>query len=100
MKRTMPAAVEALLCTRYYGATMKRTTIMLPPDLKSRAERKARQDGRSFGELVRESLGRYLRSTPGAPSDPLLADEAVFEDAAPADLSSAHDRYLYDEPDA
>ena len=35
---------------------MKRTTVMLPPELKARAMRSARERGISFGELLRRSL--------------------------------------------
>ena len=77
--------------------SMKRTTIMLPIDLKAKAERKAREDRRSLGDIVRESLGRYLSVASSGPSDPLLSDEAVFKGPAPRDLSSEHDRYLYED---
>lgn len=83
----------------HYGA-MKRTTIMLPVDLKARVERKAREDGRSLGEMVRESLASYLKGSSASAADLLLADEAVFEGSAPADFSAEHDRYLYDDSEA
>ena len=73
---------------------------MLPVDLKVRVERKAREEGRSLGELVRESLASYLKGAPGSAADLLFADEAVFEGFAPVDLSAEHDRYLYDDSEA
>jgi hypothetical protein len=75
---------------------MKRTTVMLPADLKSKADRAARDRGLSFGEVVRESLSQYVRERKGKRGlDPLLADDAVYEGSAPGDLAADHDRYLY-----
>ncbi|MGH7856436.1 MAG: hypothetical protein ACREQY_03830 [Candidatus Binatia bacterium] len=77
---------------------MKRTTVMLPSELKAKAEQRAREKGLSFGEVVRESLGRYLRAEGGQKAvDSLFADQAVFDGPVPRDLSADHDRYLYDE---
>lgn len=77
---------------------MKRTTLMLPAELKRRAMARAAELGISFGELVRGLLEERL-SRPGrdAGQDPLFADKAVYTGDAPADLSADHDRYLYGE---
>lgn len=76
---------------------MKRTTIMLPEELRHRAIRKARQRGVSLGEVIRESLEASLPSgTYEAASDPLF-ESVVFDGPAPRDLSAKHDRYLYDD---
>ncbi len=76
---------------------MKRTTIMLPEDLRRRARARARQRGVSLGELIRDSLDASLPhvSYDGA-GDPLFED-VVFEGPAPRDLSREHDKYLYDD---
>jgi hypothetical protein len=75
---------------------MQRTTIMLPPALKLRAERRARELGISLGELIRTSLAfRVETATPVDRDDPLLSDDAVFNGQAPADLAQRHDTYLY-----
>ena len=76
---------------------MKRTTVMLPLELKARAERLARARGISFGELVRRSLSAAVEPPAGAKydEDPLLADSVVFEGNTPEDLSGRHDTYLY-----
>ena len=75
---------------------MKRTTIMLPPDLKSEAIRRARNKGMSMGELIRISLEEHIRRPSGGLSeDTLLSDEAVYAGRAPRDLSMDHDEYLY-----
>jgi predicted DNA-binding protein len=78
---------------------MKRTTVMIPEDLKTRAERRARRTGSSLGALVRESLEAALREPVAAAEDPLFADRAVFRGSLPKDLAAEHDTYLYgDEP--
>jgi len=86
----------------YYGdvmsaRAMKRTTIMLPEDLRRRAISRARQRGVSLGELIRESLDAAVPDVRyEAGPDPLFAD-VVFDGPAPRDLSTRHDKYLYDE---
>ncbi len=81
---------------------MHRTTLMLPPELKARAQQRARELGISLGQLVRKALeSELVRSSAGSRSeDPLFADEAVWTGDAPGDLAKHHDRYLYDEPGA
>ena len=70
---------------------------MLPDELKARAERRAFERGISFGQLVRESVEVALSSTDEEQraKDPLFADDAIYHGQAPADLSEAHDEYLY-----
>ena len=76
---------------------MKRTTIMLPSELKARAQQRARERGISFGQLLREAVEEALRTDSRGlrTADPLFADTAVFPGEAPTDLSSQHDQYLY-----
>jgi hypothetical protein len=74
---------------------MKRTTVMLPVDLKARAMRAARERGISFGELLRRSLAATLESPAPAYDDPVFADTAVFDGETPEDLAAGHDGYLY-----
>ncbi len=76
---------------------MKRTTVMLPVELKARAVRTARERGISFGELLRRALATAVETSAAESSyaDPVFADSAVFEGEIPADLSSDHDGYLY-----
>ena len=77
---------------------MKRTTVMLPADLRRRAHAAARKRKVSLGSLVRESLETAISSWETVrEDDPLLSDGAVYEGQAPRDLAKAHDRYLYDE---
>ena len=75
---------------------MRRTTIMLPDELRNRALRRAEELGVSLGELIRESLSALLNRSKKAPEeDPLFGDEAVFQGDAPEDLSTDHDGHLY-----
>ncbi len=75
---------------------MNRTTLMLPTDLKARSERRARDLGISFGELVRRSLVRWLDETASpAAQDALYADAVVSAADTPSDLSAHPDDYLY-----
>ena len=75
---------------------MKRTTVMLPQDLKMRALKRANMMGVSLGQFVRQSLERALNDRDDIPSeDPLFADDAVFRGDSPADLAKNHDSYLY-----
>lgn len=76
---------------------MKRTTVMLPADLKSRAMQQARERGISFGELLRRSLESALVSPTSAYDEPVFADEVVFDGPSPSDLAVEHDGYLYGE---
>lgn len=77
---------------------MVRTTLLLPPDLKDRAERRARRLGISFGEIVRRSLRDALeREPPFGVHDSLFSDDAVFRGDVPSEVSSGHDESLYGE---
>ena len=79
---------------------MDRTTLMLPSELKARAQKRAQDLGISLGQLVRQALELELgkEGADRQSADPLFADEAVWSGRAPADLAANHDRYLYDEP--
>lgn len=81
---------------------MQRTTIMLPPDLKMRAQRLAQERGISLGVLIREALASALEAAGDdrRNNDPLFADDAVFTGDAPSDLAQHHDQYLYADPSA
>jgi len=79
------------------AAAMKRTTVMLPESLRSRALSRAKQKGISLGELIRDSLDAALpAATYDADRDPLF-DEVVYDGPGPDDVASRHDDYLYDE---
>ncbi len=79
---------------------MHRTTVMLPTDLKRKAQQLAHHRGISFGELVRESLEAALASHGGEIREDLLfSDTAVYGGPAPSSLSTDHDDFLYGEPE-
>jgi predicted transcriptional regulator len=76
---------------------MDRTTIMLPPELKTRASNRAKKMKISLGQYIRDTLKKSLdmENRREADDDPLFIDEAVFDGTTPEDLASDHDRYLY-----
>ncbi|MBW2264807.1 MAG: hypothetical protein JRF28_01360 [Deltaproteobacteria bacterium] len=77
---------------------MRRTTVMIPEDLKTRAARRANTSGLSLGGFIRESLEKALKSNAaGMLDDPFLNDNAVYEDDSTVDLAQNHDIYLYGE---
>jgi hypothetical protein len=77
-----------------------RTTIVLPDDLKERAQRQAQERGVSLAALIRDALESHLAGTgASAADDPMLSDRAVWTGESPRDLAARHDDYLYaDEP--
>jgi hypothetical protein len=74
---------------------MHRTTIMLPRELKVRAERRAREDGVSLGEFVRRSVELSLGQPGEVAEDALFSDHALYDGEVPAGYSTDHDEYLY-----
>ena len=75
---------------------MKRTTVMIPDDLKNRAVKRADAIGISLGEFIRESIRRNLKSDSALPFvDSYISDSAVYEGDSPNDLAQNHDKYLY-----
>jgi len=76
---------------------MHRTTILLPEELRQRAESEARSLGISFSELVRRRLQKGSEGMIGEKNRPAFFSRRPWDGAAPADLAENHDRYLYDE---
>lgn len=76
---------------------MKRTTIMLPDDLKRLAEREANLRGASLGEIIRTALKELLQPSKKQKSqkDSLFCDGLVYKGPVEKDISSNHDAYLY-----
>ena len=75
---------------------MKRTTVMLPGDLKLKSEKRAEKMVISLGDLIRLSLKTQVGTkTDTVQDDPFLSDNAVFSGDVPDDLSLNHDKYLY-----
>lgn len=74
---------------------MHRTTIMLPPDLRRKADREAQALGISLSELIRRRLG----GESGGETDdlPKFFTRQPWQGAAgPSDVAANHDAYLYD----
>jgi Arc/MetJ family transcription regulator len=82
---------------------MNRTTIVLPEDVKAQAMKRARAQGISFGELIREALARLLREPGGEDEGRRKRRQAIEAmlrfgrraNPGPKDLSSNLDDYLY-----
>ena len=75
---------------------MKRTTVMIPEDLKIRAAMRANSAGLSLGAFIRESLEKALKSkTADAIEDPFFMDSTMYEGKTEVDLAQNHDKYLY-----
>jgi hypothetical protein len=79
---------------------MHRTTILLPEDLRRRAEHAAASRGLSLSELIRRQLEKVAGPAVKSRSrrnDPLFKNWKPSTKATPPDLAANHDRYLYDE---
>lgn len=77
---------------------MNRTTLVLEAKQKREVQRMAALLGLSMGEFVRIALQRLLdehQNETRRSKDSFLEDSAVFQGAAPADISINHDDYLY-----
>ena len=77
---------------------MERTTIMLPPDLKAKVQKRANYLGMSLGQYIREAVENalaYQQREASIEEDPLFSDDAVFVGKVPGDTAQNHDRYLY-----
>ncbi|WP_131989245.1 ribbon-helix-helix domain-containing protein [Chthoniobacter flavus] len=79
---------------------MHRTTILLPEDLRRRAETVAATRGLSLSELIRRQLEKVAgpASKPSSRrDDPLFKKLKPSSKATPRDLAANHDHYLYGE---
>ena len=85
---------------------MQRTSILLPENLKVRAEAQARRQGISLGELIRRQLGKVARPKSKKKKKKSLRDDPAFQfylkkqselppvsDTA-TDVAVNHDKYL------
>jgi len=78
----------------------ERTTVVLPALLKQRAVARARDQGISFGELVRRALEKALsppedRGRKGKPAGDPFWDNLKVCEGGPSDVALHHDDYLY-----
>jgi hypothetical protein len=72
---------------------MQRTTIMLPPDLRRKADREAKALGISLSELIRRRLAGNVESK--TEERPRFFDRKPWQGAGPSDIAANHDQYLY-----
>ena len=79
------------------GIKLDRTTIMLPPELKTRAANQAKKMKISLGQYIRETLEKSLETENSkvTEADSLFLDNAVFDSRTLENLTSDHDAYLY-----
>ena len=84
------------MCMRYSGG-MKRTTIILPDDLRAGVAQRASDMGVSIDEYVCRVLRAALKetATPEAAKDSLFTDAEVFEGRTPVNLAGHHDLHLH-----
>lgn len=73
---------------------MKRTSLMLPPELQRQAVQVARRRGITLGELVRQSLAREAATAYRAEADSFWAMDGVFHSGR-GNLAEQHDDELY-----
>ena len=73
---------------------MKRTTIFLDEPLERRLKQKARREGKSFAQCVREAVTAYL--APLGEKRPLPSITGMFSGEPPHDTSERVDEILAD----
>ncbi|MFQ5915888.1 MAG: ribbon-helix-helix protein, CopG family [Nitrospinota bacterium] len=80
--------------------TEKKIQIYLPLELYHRSKEYAEMRGSSVASIVRESLEEYLAARTKEirwEDDPITKAIGFIDGSGPSDLSSNHDRYLYEE---
>lgn len=75
---------------------MKQIQIQLPDALKAEAEKYAQAMGITLDRLIADLLTAGLKQKNNAESDPIFTEQSVFTGKVPADSSTNHDNYLYD----
>jgi hypothetical protein len=76
---------------------MHRTTILLPEDLRAKAETAARQRGITLSELIRRLLAGAVhgKNSSRRDADPLFRPRRLMVHPNPPDIAANHDEYLY-----
>jgi hypothetical protein len=72
---------------------MHRTTILLPNDLRRRADREAKALGISLSELIRRRLA--ADADPEKKDRPRFFSRQPWTGQGPSDMATNHDAYLY-----
>jgi hypothetical protein len=78
----------------FYQNPMQRTTILLPDDLRRRAEREAKALGISLSELIRRKLAQPEQEA--SQQRPRFFTRKPWSGAGPSDTAINHDSYLYE----
>ena len=87
-----PSVIDAAICRRY-ECHVHRTTILLPNELRQRADREAKALGISLSELIRR---RLAADGDASKSDrPRFYTRQPWTGQGPIDTASNHDAYLY-----
>lgn len=73
---------------------MHRTTIMLPPDLRRKADREAEALGVSLSELIRRRLSAGGLPEPES-TKPRFFSRQPWQGGGVTDTAANHDQYLY-----
>ena len=73
---------------------MKRTTIFLDESLERQLKQRARREGKSFAQCVREAVAAYL-AAPGGPR-PLPSWVGMFKGGPPHETSERVDEIIAD----
>jgi hypothetical protein len=77
---------------------MRRTTVFLDEALERRLKQRARREGKSFAQCVREAVAQYLAGRPGTRRG--LPPFFGIAAGADRDLSERVDEYLWPDPHA
>jgi hypothetical protein len=72
---------------------MHRTTILLPPDLRRKADREAKALGISLSELIRRRLSAGENQEPDA--KPSFYERQPWQGMGASDSAANHDQHLY-----
>lgn len=72
---------------------MHRTTILLPPDLRRKADREAKALGISLSELIRRRLS--AGDSQESEAKPSFYERQPWQGAGAHDSAANHDPYLY-----
>lgn len=72
---------------------MKRTTVFLDESLERRLKQRARRDGKSFAQCVREAVAAYV-ATPSVEPRPLPSWVGMFSGGPPHDTSERVDEII------
>jgi hypothetical protein len=74
---------------------MHRTTILLPPELRRKADKEAKALGISLSELIRRRLSGDGAGDHGTKSKPRFFSRKPWQGSGASDMAANHDEHLY-----